>query len=89
MAFNAKLKPGLYRRVGMALDLKDSSDEAVIRHLQAFLSDIGLGGGLRAHGVKDSQLDALTEQAFADSCHLTNPVPVTKEELRALYEQAL
>lgn len=89
MAFNAKRKPGLYRRVGIALDLKETGDETVIRHIQALLSEIGLGGGLRAHGVKDSQLDALTEQAFADSCHLTNPVPVTKEELRALYEQAL
>lgn len=89
MAFNAKRKPGLYRRVGIALELSDTSDESVIRYLRDLLADIGLGGGLRAHGVNESHLDALAEQAFADSCHLTNPVPVTKEELRSLYEQAL
>jgi alcohol dehydrogenase class IV len=89
MEFNAKRKPGLYRRVGIALDLADPSDEATIRFLRAMLKDIGLGGGLRAHGVKPEQLDALTAQAFEDTCHQTNPVPVTKEEMRALYEQAM
>lgn len=89
MAFNAKHKPGLYRRVGVALDLPVASDETVIRHIRSLLNEIGLGGGLRAHGVKEIHLDALTEQAFADSCHQTNPVPVTPKELRALYEQAM
>ncbi len=89
MEFNAQRKPGLYRRVALALELSDTSDAAACRHIRELLSDIGLGGGLRAHGVTESQLDALTEQAFADACHQTNPVPVTKSDLRALYEKAL
>jgi len=28
-------------------------------------------------------------QAFADSCHTTNPVPVNREDLKALYQAAL
>jgi alcohol dehydrogenase class IV len=89
MEFNAQRKPGLYRRVGIALDVADPSDAATIRHLRGLLNDIGLGGGLRAHGVKPEHLDVLTEQAYDDTCHQTNPVPVTKEELRKLYEQAM
>jgi len=89
MEFNARRKPGLYRRVGMALDLPDTSDAATIRHLRGVLNDLGLGGGLSAHGVKQEHLEALAAQAFEDACHQTNPVPIAKEDLRKLYEQAL
>ena len=89
MDFNAARKPGLYRRVGIALDLADPSDAATIAAVRTLLDDIGLAPGLRAHGVDESKLDALSEQAFADSCHATNPVPVTREDLCNLYRIAL
>lgn len=89
MEFNAKRKPGIYRRVGVAFELKDPSDAATIARVRSLLTEIGLPPGLRAHGVTEQHLDRLTEQAFEDSCHLTNPVPVTKQDLRWLYEQAL
>lgn len=89
MEFNAARKPGLYRRVGGALGLAEPSDTATIQRVRALLAEVGLPPGLAAHGVKPSQLDALTEQAFEDACHLTNPVPVTKADLRKLYELAM
>lgn len=89
MDFNAARKPGVYRRVGEAFGLKDTSDSAVAAHVRTFLKEIGLGGGLAAQGVKPSQLEALTDQALADACHLTNPVPVTREDLRSLYQAAM
>ena len=55
----------------------------------ARVAEVGLGDGLGAFGVNESQLDALSEQAFADACHETNPVPVTRADLRALYEAAM
>jgi alcohol dehydrogenase class IV len=39
--------------------------------------------------VSDDQLDPLADAAFQDSCHKTNPVPVTREDLRALYQQSM
>jgi alcohol dehydrogenase class IV len=51
--------------------------------------EIGLGEGLSAYGVEERNLDALSEQAFADACHQTNPVPVSRADLRALYESAM
>ncbi len=95
MAFNATRKPGIYRRVGIAcgldvLRLSDSDADGVTGVFVAgFLKVLGLADGLRARGVRDDQLDALADMAFADPCHRTNPVPVTRDELRALYAECL
>ena len=89
MKFNANKKAGVYKRIGQALGLKDSSDFAVIDFITQLLKDIGIEPGLRAHKVDENLVDALTEQAWTDACHQTNPVPVTREDLRNLYFAAL
>ena len=95
MEFNARRKPGLYRRVGLACDLDvvkataAEADEVTIKFIRQFIIDLGLHLGLRAYGVSETLLDDLTEQAFQDPCHRTNPVPVTAADLRALYLAAL
>src|SRR3954468_12022465 len=89
MRFNAARKPGLYARVGQAMGLHPPTDEATIAAVAALLREVGIEPGLKRHGVRTDQLDALTEQAFADSCHKTNAVPVTRDELRRLYEEAM
>jgi 4-hydroxybutyrate dehydrogenase len=88
MEFNAARRPGLYRRIGLALGLSDPDDRGTIAFVRAFLDGIGLRPGLRHYGVKPAQFAALSTQALADSCHKTNPVPVTKKDLRQLYESA-
>ncbi|HEV7925676.1 MAG TPA: iron-containing alcohol dehydrogenase [Verrucomicrobiae bacterium] len=89
MKFNSERLPGLYRRVGIALGLRQPDDAATIDHIAGLFSEIGLAPGLRAYGVEESQLDAMSEQAFEDSCHQTNPVKVTRDDLRSLYQLAL
>lgn len=89
MDFNAKHKPGLYRRVGEAMQLKDTGDAATIDAVRSLLKEIGLPPGLAAHGVKESQLDTLADQAFEDGCHQTNAVPVNREQLYRLYELSM
>jgi alcohol dehydrogenase class IV len=95
MEFNSKRKPGLYRRVGNACGLDvieskpDEADRKTIEFVRKFIADLGLGAGLRAFGVKETTVDSLAAQAFADSCHLTNPVAVTRDDLKALYQAAL
>jgi len=94
MRYNAERKPGLYRRVGEAMGMAQAtdaqaSDAQAIDAVAALLREVGMPPGLRAHGVQESQFDALTEQAFADPCHQTNPVPVTKQDLRRLYQLAM
>ena len=95
MRFNAQRMPGLYRRVGVAANLDvlrasdGDADWVTIEFVQNFISGLGLGAGLASFGVKDSQMDELADEAFADACHQTNPVPVTRDDLKALYRAAL
>jgi 4-hydroxybutyrate dehydrogenase len=93
--FCAARKPGLYRRIGIAcgLDLMKSAhedaDNQTISFIADFLTSLGLNTRLREHGVKREQLDALVAQAIDDPCHKTNAVPVTAEDMRALYLEVL
>jgi len=95
MKFNARRRPGLYRRVGLACGLDvvrvkdDEADTLTINFILDFIRLLGLNRGLHAFGVKESQINLLAEQAILDSCHRTNPVPVTVEDLKALYLAAL
>ncbi len=95
MRFCAARRPGIYRRVGAACGLElagldnPGADQAAIAFLAQFLKGLGLGSRLSEHGVTGAHLDALVEQAFADPCHRTNVVPVSRDELRALYLEVL
>lgn len=95
MNFNARRKPGLYRRVGIACGLDvvratdGEADCATVGFISRFLADLGLNTKLRDHGVRENQLDALVAQAWDDPCHKTNAVPVTADDLRALYLEVL
>jgi alcohol dehydrogenase class IV len=89
MQFNAERKAGLYRRVGTALGLTRPEDVTTIEAVRRLFAEIGLSGGLRSQEVNESHLDKLVAQASEDSCHKTNPVPVTSDDLRWLYERAM
>ena len=95
MKFCAEHKPGLYRRVGIAcgLDVVKVSDmeadKQTIGFISTWLSGLGLNTRLREHGVKPEHLDPLVAQAFDDPCHKTNAVPVSREDLRNLYQQVM
>ncbi len=89
MRWNAARKSGLYRRVGVALGLDSPEDASVIAAIESLLAKVGISGGLRAHGIEESALDSLADAAVLDGCHVTNAVPVTRDDLRALYAAAL
>jgi len=94
MRFNAARAVGAYRRVAVACGLDVArvsdaeADRMTVEFVSGFLAGLGLGGGLKAHGVKDDQLDELADMAFADGCHKTNIVPVTRDELRGILKEA-
>ena len=95
MRFNARRKPGLYRRVGLACGLDvvrvkdEEADTLTINFVVDFIRLLGLNQGLHAYGVKQSQITLLAEQAILDTCHQTNPVPVTVDDMKTLYRAAL
>lgn len=95
MRFNANRKPGLYQRVGIACGLdimkatNSQADLRTIDFIEAFIAALGIKMKLRDYGVSEGQIEALAQQAFEDSCHWTNPVEVTLEDLKELYRAAL
>ncbi len=45
--------------------------------------------GLKAEGIGEGDVEKLSAKAFEDACHRSNPRPVTREGLAALYRASL
>ncbi len=87
LEFNQNAAPERFAEIAAALQArKDETAALTIRRLNKFA---GIPEKLSAVGVKVEQIPALVEQAFEDASHQLNPRPVTRDDLRALYEAAL
>jgi|TARA_B100001250_G_scaffold410230_1_gene436237 alcohol dehydrogenase class IV len=95
MRFNSRKSPGVYRRIGIAcgLDVVSSSDadadEQTIHFIEDFIKQCGMPLSLEDVGVEEQHIEPLADQAWLDPCHQTNPVPVTREDLKELFLKAL
>ena len=95
MRHNARQKPGVYRRIGIAcgLDVVSCSDtdadELTVQFVDDFIRRCGMPTSLEEVGVKEEHIEALSDQAWLDPCHQTNPVPVSREDLKELFLKAL
>ncbi len=89
MRFNA---PGLeneFKRMALAMELATTTGEAVVNHLFALNQQIGLPLKLSDIGVKEEHIETLSDLALADFCHPNNPKPVTRNNFKQLYLEAL
>ena len=95
MRFNSRKQPGVYRRIGIAcgLDVVSSSDadadEQAIHFIEDFIKQCGMPLSLEDVGVEEQHIESLADQAWLDPCHQTNPVPVTRGDLKELFLKAL
>jgi alcohol dehydrogenase class IV len=87
MAFNREGCEEKFMRMGAALQLKGNQD--LIPYLQELNGRIGIPGRLRDIGVKEEHIEILADLAFADFAHPNNPKPVSREDFKKLYQQAL
>jgi 4-hydroxybutyrate dehydrogenase len=72
---------GLFAEAGLA---KPSLPESV----RSFIGSLGVTFGLREHKVPQGDLGPLSQDAFEDSCHASNLVPVKREDLLSVYQAA-
>jgi len=89
MRFNA---PGLeeqFKRMAIAMDLTGTTGEDIVNHLFALNKKLGLPTKLSEIGVKAEHIESLSDLAFADFCHPSNPKPVTRNDFQKLYLEAL
>jgi 4-hydroxybutyrate dehydrogenase len=84
--FNESVAAEPYERVRLAFDDKAKSLADALRALRA---RIGLPGGLAAEGVTKADIAKLSDKAMEDACHRSNPKPVTRDDVVALYEKSL
>jgi alcohol dehydrogenase class IV len=80
--FNARVAPEKVERIRKLLTPKAAT---LGEGLRALRKTIGLPSGLGTEGVTEKDVAKLTDKAFEDACHRSNPVPVTRDDLAALY----
>jgi alcohol dehydrogenase class IV len=89
MKFNIAGFEDKFHRIAQTLNLKELTGEAVVQYLFDFNSKIGIPHRLREIQVEEKHLDTLADLAFADFAHPNNPKPVSREDFRHLYAEAL
>jgi alcohol dehydrogenase class IV len=89
MRFNHAGFEDKFRRIARAMELKKETGEVVVDHLFQLNQQLHLPIKLRDVGVRDEHVETLSDLAFADFCHPNNPKPVTREDFKKLYLEAL
>lgn len=95
MEFNAPACLPKYRNIAeaMGVDTKSMSDEeaarAACKAVRDLAIEVGIPQTLTEIGIKESDIEALAQQAITDVCTPGNPREVTIDDIRALYKKVL
>jgi len=89
MEFNIAGFEDKFRRIARALELKEETGQAVVQYLFNLNSKINIPHHLSDIGVKPEHIDKLADMALADFAHPNNPKPVSREDFKQLYLEAL
>lgn len=89
MEFNIEGSEDKFRRMARTLELADETGSGVVQYLHALNSKVGIPASLSAIGVKQEHIETLSDLAVADFAHPNNPKPVTREDFKTLYLNAL
>jgi alcohol dehydrogenase class IV len=89
MQFNIEGQEDKFKKMARTMELKKKNGEGVVDHLFSLNKKIGLPTTLGDIGVKKEHVETLADLAFADFCHPNNPKPVTREDFKKLYLEAL
>ncbi len=94
MRFNREVAASAYARLAgifgvntFEMDTLEAADKAVAE-VSALNERLGIPARLRDCGVPEDALEALSQKAFEDPCHATNPRPCTREDLLRLYQES-
>ncbi len=89
MQFNIAGFEDRFKRMATAMNLATTTGEAVVNHLFELNKQLNLPVTLGAIGVKQEHIETLSDLAFADFCHPSNPKPVSRNDFKNLYTAAL
>ncbi|NBA85469.1 iron-containing alcohol dehydrogenase [Emticicia sp. CRIBPO] len=89
MKFNIAGSEDKFKRMAQVLELNDLSGNAVVDYLFDLNTRVNIPHKLSAIGVKSEHIEQLADLAFADFAHPNNPKPVSREDFKNLYTEAL
>ena len=89
MRFNINGFEDRFSKMARSMELKNQTGGDLVDHLFELNEKIGLPVRLRDIGVKQEHIEPLADLAIADFAHPNNPKPVSKEEFKQLYLEAL
>lgn len=89
MKFNYTGFEGRFDKMALALGLGHAAGDKVVDYLFDMNNRLGLPTELSDIGVRNEHIDELSVLAEADFCHPNNPKPVSKEDFKKLYKEAL
>lgn len=89
MRFNIAGLEEKFRQVARSLSLTDETGDGVVKYLFELNSRIQIPHKLSKIGVTSDHVEQLADLAIADFAHPNNPKPVSREDFRALYLEAL
>lgn len=89
MQFNISGFEDRFARMAIALGLKEQTGDAVVKYLFELNTQVNIPHKLREIGVKAEHIETLSDLAFADFAHPNNPKPVSREDFKTLYLEAL
>ncbi len=89
MQFNIEGFEHKFKRIARTLELKEENGEGVVKYLHELNSKINISHNLKDIGVKEEHIETLADLAIADFAHPNNPKPVTREDFKQLYLNAL
>lgn len=89
MRFNISGFEDKFARMAIALGIYEPNGEAVVKYLFELNSRVGIPQRLRDINVEEEHLETLADLAFADFAHPNNPKPVSRNDFKKLYSEAL
>lgn len=89
MRFNIAGFEDKFRQIARVMNLSEESGEGVVKRLFALNEELRLPARLRDTGVKAEHIETLADLAIADFAHPNNPKPVSREDFKNLYTEAL
>jgi alcohol dehydrogenase class IV len=89
MEFNIQGFEDKFKKIARALELKEETGDAVVEYLLDLNSKINIPHKLRDIGVRSEHIEILSDLAIADFAHPNNPKPLTRQDFKELYTNAL
>ncbi|MCX6103786.1 MAG: iron-containing alcohol dehydrogenase [Proteobacteria bacterium] len=88
LAFNLQSVPERFTKIAEIIGLSDKTGEAFISWLTQWKKELGIPANLKEAKLSHELIPRLSQLAFQDSCHLSNPRDCTERDFTHIFTEA-